>query len=54
MEPAACDYSNVKHPEPDHIERMFCRLRDFRDIATAYDKLVRNFLAGVAIAAAMI
>jgi transposase len=33
------------------IERMFCRLKDSRRIATRYDKLARNFLAGVLIAA---
>lgn len=33
------------------IERMFCRLKDFRRIATRYDKLARNFLAAVLIAA---
>lgn len=33
------------------IERMFCRLKDFRRVATRYDKLGRNFLAGVLIAA---
>jgi transposase len=26
------------------IERCFCRLKDFRRIATRYDKLARNFL----------
>lgn len=26
------------------IERTFCRLKDFRRIATRYDKLARNFL----------
>ena len=36
------------------IERMFCRLKDFRRIATRYDKLARNFLAGVLLAAAII
>jgi hypothetical protein len=35
------------------IERMFCRLKDFRRIATRYDKLARNFLAGILIAAAI-
>jgi len=35
------------------IERMFCRLKDFRRIATRYDKLARNFLAGLCIAAAL-
>ena len=33
------------------IERMFCRLKDFRRIATRYDKLAANFLAAVQIAA---
>jgi len=33
------------------IERMYGRLKDFRRIATRYDKLARNFLAGVMIAA---
>ena len=36
------------------IERMYCRLKDFRRVATRYDKLARNFLAGVLIAAATI
>jgi len=35
------------------IERMFGRLKDFRRIATRYDKLARNFLAGAIIAAAI-
>jgi transposase len=29
------------------IERTFCRLKDFRAIATRYDKTARNFLAGL-------
>ena len=36
------------------IERMFCRLKDFRRIATRYDKLARNFLAAICIAATVI
>jgi transposase len=32
------------------IERMFCRLKDWRRIATRYDKLANNFAASVAIA----
>jgi transposase len=35
------------------VERMFCRLKDFRRVATRYDKLARNFLAGTLIAAAL-
>ena len=33
------------------IERMCARLKDFRRVANRYDKLGRNFLAGVLIAA---
>lgn len=33
------------------IERMFGRLKDFRRIATRYDKKADNFLAGVCLAA---
>jgi transposase len=33
------------------VERMFCRLKDWRRIATRYDKLARNFQAAVSIAA---
>jgi putative transposase len=33
------------------IERLFCRLKDWRRIATRYDKLARNFFSAVALAA---
>lgn len=36
------------------VERMFCRLKDWRRIATRYDKLARNFLSAVSLAAAII
>ncbi len=32
------------------IERTFCRLKDFRRIATRYDKLAANYLSAVALA----
>ena len=35
------------------IERMFCRLKDFRRVATRYDRNAVNFLAAVCIAAAL-
>ncbi len=35
------------------IERTFCRLKDFRAIATRYDKTARNFLAGVCLVTAL-
>jgi transposase len=34
------------------IERMFCRLKDFRRIATRYDKRADTFLSAVLLAAA--
>ena len=35
------------------IERTFCRLKDFRALATRYDKTARNFLAGFCLATAL-
>jgi transposase len=36
------------------IENAFCRLKDFRRIFTRYDKLARNYLASVCLAAAIV
>ena len=36
------------------VERFFNKLKHFRAIATRYDKLATNFLAGVQLACAMI
>ena len=36
------------------IERTNCRIKDFRAIATRYDKLARNFLAGLYLVTALI
>ena len=35
------------------VERTFCRLKDFRAVATRYDKLARNFLARICLVAAL-
>ena len=35
------------------IERTFCRLKDFRGIATRYDKTARNFLSGLCLVAVL-
>ena len=32
------------------IENAFCRIKDFRRVATRYDKLAANFLSAVALA----
>jgi transposase len=44
-------FSPVLYRDRNAIERMFCRLKDFRRIATRYDRLATNFLAAVCIAA---
>ena len=36
------------------IENFFCKLKQFRAIATRYDKTARNFLAAIHLAAAAI
>jgi hypothetical protein len=33
----------VRYGDRNASERMFCRLKDFRRIATRYDKLATNF-----------
>ena len=43
----------IAYRDRNLIERMFGRLKDFRRVATRYDKLARNFLAGVLLAAAL-
>lgn len=50
---APIPYDARAYRQRNLVERMFCRLKDFRRVATRYDKLARNFLAGVLIAAAV-
>jgi transposase len=47
-------YNKTIYRQRNLIERMFARLKDFRRVATRYDKLARNFLAGAIIAATLI
>jgi transposase len=47
-------YDREAYRQRNLIERMFARLKDFRRVATRYDKLARNFLAGVLLAATLI
>jgi len=37
----------VRYGDRNATERMFCRLKDFRRIATRYDKLATNFLDAI-------
>jgi transposase len=46
-------FSPVLYRGRNAIERMVGRLKDFRRIATRYDKLAANFLAAVQLAAAV-
>ena len=50
--------SNARDPIPHDkdlyrrrhkVENFFCRLKDYRKLATRYDKLARNFLSAVSI-----
>jgi transposase len=61
--PVIPNRSNRKQPfsfnkrfykERRRIENAFSRLKDFRRIATRYDRLARNFLASVCLAAALV
>ena len=58
--PVIPNKSNRKQPHPFNktrykgrnvIERMFGRLKDFRRVATRYDKNAKNFLAALCLAA---
>ena len=46
-------YDPVAYRQRNLIERMFCRLKDFRRIATRYDKRADNFLSAVLLASAV-
>ena len=46
-------FSPVLYRGRNAVERMFCRLKDYRRIATRYDKLANNFLGAVYIVAAV-
>ena len=44
-------YDIAAYKERNRIERMWCRLKDWRRVATRYDKLARNYVSGAYIAA---
>ncbi len=44
-------FNKRAYKDQNVIERRFCRLNDFRRVATRYDKLARNFMAAVHLAA---
>jgi len=48
---APIPYDTLAYKDRNRVERMWCRLKDFRRVATRYDKLAANYLSGVLIAA---
>jgi transposase len=47
-------YDRERYKARHRIENFFCQLKQFRALATRYDKTARNFLAAVHLAAAII
>jgi transposase len=47
-------YDRAVYRQRNIIERMFCRLKDWRRIATRYDRKLSTFFSAVALAAAVI
>jgi len=47
-------FDKRSYKQRHRIENAFCRLKDFRRIATRYDRLARNFLASVCLVAAIV
>lgn len=48
------EYDKAIYKQRNVIERMFCRFKDWRRIATRFDRNVTNFMAAVALAATVI
>lgn len=46
-------YDREIYKQRNRIERFFCRLKQFRAIATRYDKRADHFAAAVRLAAAL-
>jgi transposase len=51
---APIPYDTRLYRSRNRIERMWARIKDFRRVATRYDKLARNYLSAAAIAATAI
>ena len=49
---APIPYDVIAYKDRNRVERMSCRLKDFRRVAPRYDKLARNYLSGAFLAAA--
>jgi transposase len=51
---APASYDKELYKKRHRIENLFGKLKDYRALATRYDKLARNFLSGVYLAAAIL
>ena len=47
-------HDKVAYKGRNVIERCYCRLKDFRRIATRYDKLARNYFSALCLVAAVV
>lgn len=47
-------YDKTIYKQRNIIERMFCRLKDWRRIATRFDRNIKTFMGAIALAAAVI
>lgn len=50
---APIPYDREVYRSRNLVERLWCRLKDWRRIATRYDKLATNYMAGVFLAASI-
>jgi transposase len=48
------DYDKAIYKQRNIIERMFCRIKDWRRVATRYDRNLKTFISTIAIAATVI
>ncbi|MFW2828546.1 IS5 family transposase [Sphingomonas sp. ID0503] len=48
------DYDRTIYKQRNVIERMFCRLKDWRRLATRFDRNIKNFMGAIALAATVI
>lgn len=46
------EYDKAAYKQRNVIERMFARLKDWRSIATRFDRNIKNFIGAIALAAA--
>ncbi len=47
-------YDKTKYRMRQKVERFFCRIKEFRRIATRYDKLAKTFMAFVHLVCAFV